>query len=445
MTAVEQLKTLSDVVTSKKHRMDSRQRDAAVKLIQEIWASPEGQPEETLNFLDAFAPEPIAEGVGAAWNSMGEEPKRLFLDWVSGANDKRAMLRIVYAAVVLLNHDSHTSTKLLSVLAPPGSTNISKNTLSAVGRVFFGKSPVPIDALIAPTNPGVSPEICDLLLNAALNADVGQAGRFQIARLILKYLASAGHHTSKEGLRLTEQIALDTKQWHSEFRDRLRLILRDLDSTLLSYVFPEQPSRPSEINPMPDATSSAQQQAVQGNSPALVCDTRPDYNLLEHLDEKIAAVEEEGQFLEVIRSTLTRGQHELAAINSTLAEKDRSNEELHRRLKQTTLLEQRLRDELGEAQRRIDRLEGDLAARKDESHSQRAALLERVERNAKGVLNEFQNSVAMRVGPLVSDVVGTNAEHSPELSKVLLIRIRQLVKELEKKGIRLDSPKGGAS
>ncbi len=445
MTAVEQLKKLSDVVTSKKHRMDRRQRDATAKLIREIWASPEGQPEETLNFLAAFAPESIAEGIGAAWDSMGEEPKRLFLDWISVAKDTRAMLRIVYAAAMLLDHDSHTSTKLLSILAPPGMTNISKNALSTVGRVFFGKSPVPIEALIAPTNPGVSPEICDLLLNAAMNADVGQAGRFQTARLILKYLASAGHQKSKEGLRLTEQIALDIEQWHPEFRDRLRLILRDLDSTLLSYVFPEQPPRPNEINPLPDAPSSAQPQPAQGKSPTFVCDTEPDYNLLARLDEKIAAVEEERQFLEVIRSKLTRGQHELAAINATLAEKDRSNEELHRRLKQTALLEQRLRDELGEAERRIDRLEGDLAARKDESHSQRAALLERVERNAKGVLNEFQNSVAMRVGPLVSDVVGTKAEHSPELSKVLLIRIRQLVKELEKKGIRLDFPNGGAS
>jgi hypothetical protein len=90
---------------------------------------------------------------------------------------------------------------------------------------------------------------------------------------------------------------------------------------------------------------------------------------------------------------------------------------------------------------RIAELEASIQTLQKEFNAERTGLIDRIQLNAQGVLEEFRNSLGLTLGRLLNDLPSAEGTISPDLAKSILVRAHQVVESLEERGVKMHTSK----
>src|SRR5579862_955959 len=225
MEQIKELELLASQARAKKGRMDAESRGKAASLMALIWSNPAVDPRPTLEFLEDFQSEAIAEGIGSSWEKIAPERRALFQRWVPSPGSDRAYRRLALLAGSILSADGATALQWLGLLIPRDKKFVNKESRELLAPIFFDDKQHRFDALAyegAPSSEVL--RIYSALLDIATDhsLSVGAIARSRLASAILTYLSKLDSSTDGLVADLESKVLTDMKKWPAALREQFQ-------------------------------------------------------------------------------------------------------------------------------------------------------------------------------------------------------------------------------
>jgi hypothetical protein len=444
MDALDELRTVINAAESNKGRMDAKARQKTMEALTSIWTDPGAPDEEIFTLMDRAPLEPIADMVATTWVQMDQARRSLFLRWLPAPSTERNMRRSLLVANALIERDPATTFDVFQNVLPASGKPFSKQLRNLAGTIFFERGMVSLEGLTAlQRSPTGLLRILELLVEAAVEKNVGVSAKYELATTTARILAAHNLYSDPAAVAILSEIETDVRSWHPEFLNRLRLFLSDIAPSLLDRLVLSSPKR-SEAESGPSAMPNVPSVSANVEAPRPAAGNTVDIKrLFELLDGQLASARNQVLLFETVRDTvreLTGGQE---IFRAQIAESQEQVRSLQDQLEKTRQALSVAHDQLNEKSARIMEIEASLQAVRTDFESERRALLERVHVNAQGVLDEFKNSLSLTLRRLLADLPGPEENIPPELAKAVLIRAHQVVESLEERGVKVSAVQKG--
>lgn len=419
--------------------------------------------------LSSFPPGVVAGGFASAWENMEEARRASYLMWLESLDSEKAASQKVVLIPSLLGRFPSVSLELLCGLS------LNQELKNRLAAAIFGNTPEKVGLMITPDLPEwKARQALERLCQISEGPKVEMKAKWEVVRLTLKTIVERKMQKDAMALRLIQHIEGQLPNFAPQFQERLRDLLKDLDSTLFGRFFPSavgtasdgatQEASPRQDEPMiqiaaADAplaspemgTETSAESSVRSSvldrlagwldtlhgQATLLMDTRARILQLEQENQTVKAqldaarVAEEAARASVEEATVARqqAQHRL----QVLEEKSR---EAQKELNSSLANVRELESELHKVRERDSQSGTELRQRETEFAKEREDLQRLIQGNADRRLQEFRNSVGGPLRKLLNRVPDRGAPVPSELGAVLLARLHEVIDELESKGIR---------
>lgn len=429
MEQIKELELLASEARAKKGRMDAESRAKAASLMALIWSNPAVDPRPTLEFLQDFQSEAVAEGIGSSWEKISPERRALFQRWVPSPGTDRSYRRLALLAGSILSTDGATALQWLGLLIPRDKKFVNKESRELLAPILFGDKQHRFDALAydgAPSSEVL--RIYSMLLDIATDhsLSVGAIARSRLASAILTYLSTMD--SSSDGLvaDLETKVLTDMKKWPAALREQFQRQTKML-----------QPVTSEQQNPSPALVSMVEEPRPQpprssvdlgGVSEALNRIQTEMSNRITAMVRELELLRDLQVTLKSVGETITQLEHELAETKQKL-----SSVEVH--LRNAGDDRDAARRDLQRSTERVRELTAALETLRTDTDTERKRLGQQIAANATGRIEEFKNRLGLNLSRLVVDLPDAGMPVSSELGKVLLLQFHQFLDALGQEGI----------
>jgi hypothetical protein len=414
--------------------------------------------------LSSLPPGVVAGGIASAWGNMDEARRASYLGWLKSLDSEKAASQKVVLIPSLLGRFPSVSLELLCGLS------LNQEMKNRLAAAILGNSPEKVDLMITPDMPEwKARQALERLCQISDGPKVDVKAKWVVLRLTLKTIVERKMQKDALSQGLIQHVERQLPDLASQFQERLRDLLKDLDQELLARCFPSAAtvtagptqeaaeSPPPMVPPtatgtsresktMPMAESSVQSNVLdrlagwlytlQGQATLLI-DTRArilqleqeNQTLKEQFDAARVAEEAARAFAGEATAAQRQARHQLQALE----EKSRATQKA---LNSSLANIRELESELHKVRERESQSGIKLRQRETEFAKEREDLQRLIQANADRRLQEFRNAVGGSLRKLLNRVPDRGAPVPSELGAVLLVRLHEVMDELESKGIR---------
>jgi hypothetical protein len=443
-------------------------------LVATIFSDRDCPVDTLLQELQRLPPSVVASGIASAWERMDEIRRNSYLTWVASLDSAKAASHKVVLIPSLLDRFPSVSLELFCGLS------LNQELKSRLATALLGKMPERVASMISQDLPEwKARQALERLCQITEGPKVDMKGKWEVIRLTLRTLVERKLQEDSFSQRLLQHVEGQLPNLAPQFHEQLRGLLADLDPSLLGRFLPSfatesggpvpelvettapavpapMPERLAESEPLSAAVSSAEPNILDRlaiwidrvhEQAALLNDTRARILQLEGENKTVRTQVDATRAAEAA----TRGAAEEAYSNVQQAQQkiqtlEADYRENQQALNRSLARSRELQSALDEAHQREAHLRATLQDREKGFGKEREDLQRLIEANADRRLQEFQNGVAGSLRKLLSKIPGRGTPVSPALAAVLLIRLHEVIDELDQKGIHTrpeheDTPK----
>lgn len=419
--------------------------------------------------LSSFPPGVVASGIAAAWGKMDEARRAAYLGWLKSMDSEKAAAHKVVLISSLLERFPSVSLELLCGLP------LNQELKSRLATAILGATPEKAGLMISPDIPEWrARQALQQLCQISGGPKVDMKAKWEVLRLTLKTIVERKMQNDVLCQDLIQYAEGQLPNLAPQFRERLQDLLKDLDPALLRRLFPlaagtapaggAQEASSKQDQPTARIAGAATPQDSSGTGAGAAADSSLRPNVLDRLAgwldtlhgqaallietrTRILQLEQENQTarvqLDAARATeeSTRASASEAAAGQLHTQRrlqvlEKKSREDQKALNSSLANIRELESELHKVRERESESGTKLRQRETEFAKEREDLQRLIQANADRLIQEFRNSVGGSLRTLLNRLPDRGAPVTAALGAVLLVRLHEVIDELESKGIR---------
>jgi hypothetical protein len=426
---MKELERLASQARAKKGRMDAEGRAKAASLMALVWSNPAVDPRPTLEFLEDFQSEAIADGIGSIWAKISSDRRALFQRWVPSPETDRAYRRLALLASNVLSTDGATALQWLGLLIPRDKRSVNKESRELLAPIFFGDKQLRFEEI---AHDGAPPSevlrIYSALFDIATDhsLSVGAIARSRLASAILTYISATGNSSDGSAAELESKVFIDMKKWPAALREQFQRQVK---------VFHQATSEPQR--PIPGAVLIIDEpKARLSNSLPGSFDVSEGLNRIQtEMSDHVTAIGRELDLLRSLHAALKSAGDGINHLQQELGETKQQLSSVEIQLRGTVSDRDAARRDLKGYTERVLELTASLEALRVDTDAERKRLGQQIAANATGRIEEFKKRLGLSLSRLVVDLPDAGMPVSSELGKILLLQFHQFLEALGQEGI----------
>ena len=426
---INELELLASQARAKKGRMDAEGRAKAASLMALVWSNPAIDPRPTLEFLEDFQSEAIADGIGSTWANISPDRKALFHRWVPSPETDRAYRRLALLASNVLSTDGATALQWLGLLIPRDKKSVYKESRELLAPILFGDKQLRFEAIAHEGAPPsevlrVYSALFDIATDHSLS--VGAIARSRLAGAILTYISATGISSGGSAAELESKVFIDMKKWPAALREQFQRQIK------VSQPVTSEPHRQiSEAVPIIDEPKTQLSNSLSGS-----LEVSEGLNRIQaELSDRVTIIARELDLLRNLQAALKGAGDGSNQLQQELAETKQKLSSIEIQLRGTLSDRDAAKRDLKESTERVRELNALLEALRVDTDAERKRLGQQIAANAAGRIEEFKKRLGLSLSRLVVDLPDAGMPVSSELGKILLLQFHQFLDALGQEGI----------
>src|ERR1700683_1156581 len=203
------------------------------RLVATVFADRDCPLDTLFQELSFLSPGVVAVGIASAWNNMEETRRASYLAWLGSLDSEKAASQKIVLIPSLLETSPSVSLELLCGLS------LNQDFKNRLATAILGSAPEKVGLMITPDMPEWRVrQALERLCQISEGPKVEMKAKFEVVRLTLRTIVERKMEKETLALRLIQHVESQLSNLAQHFQDRLRDLLRDLDSTLLGRFFP---------------------------------------------------------------------------------------------------------------------------------------------------------------------------------------------------------------
>ena len=467
--ALEELHTALDQIRDNKDKPTAAEGEHWSRLVAAVFTDPDCPVDTLFQELSSFPPNVVAGGIASAWENMDEARRTSYLSWLKTLGSVKAAPQKVVLIPSLLERFPSVSLELLC------DGSLGQGLKKGLASAILDTAPEKVALMISSDTTALKARTAlDRLCRISEEPNVGMRAKWEVLSLTLKTIVERKMQKDVLFQSLIQHVKDQLPKLLPPFPERLQDLLKDLDTDLLGRLFPSATG--AETAGLHQETSHGQDEAVAQMvsagtplvSPGIDTGTSEEHsvpsNVLDRLGGWLDTLHGQATLLtdtrarilqleqgnQTLRAQLDAARVAEEAARASAAEASAAQQQTQHRLQvleeqytetQKTLNSsltniRELESELNAARERESQWGTKLRERETEFVKDRESLQCFIESNAKRRLQEFSNAVGGSLRKLLNKVPDRGAPVPSELGEVLLVRLHEVMDELEAKGIR---------
>lgn len=464
ISPLEQLRALATEAVARKGALTSKARTEAVLAGAAGWANRTIAPEEIITATRGIRGDVLAEGLVTAWGSLAPERRQEIIRIFSSVPDEGGT-RNIYAAAGLLQADPNAAVALLQLQRP------SKEVLERVRSAFLRKKPERVcEFLKSDAEPIRVHSALQLILLAAEAAE--SSVQRQVAEMFIHYIAERRLTTHKMFVDLLQALYKQVDRWSTPQRDIFMRFVARVDSKLAVQMFPQLGTLSDNHPPSPEQNelpvvernlpraSDHSTESPRGdpeNGEPLTSEGKSEAEIATQLRQcaRLHRTDADELKRRLTKESWTADLLEQAAQFMQELNRRRTDSERGRAAAEQLQLLGREVDSLRATQRTLEDSLHDLETQVRSKASQVDALdrerrllqqriadheeneLAKMQRYASKALADSKLALARSLHPCIHDVPENLHDLPPDIAVTVVLRLEQVIRELERHGVPL--------